>query len=119
MSCWNRVPSPPNDVGSVARMICSLESAGSSTKSPSVASTIVANAFSGARAVDGTWHATFHSPDGDRTLAYVTMPTHSKLPYAVPCRSNATPARAQQRDTNSAASRCRYLSRMPLRCCRS
>ena len=48
-------------------------------------------------------YAIFHSPDGDRALAYVTVPTHSKLPYAVPCRSNATPARAQQRDTNSAA----------------
>jgi hypothetical protein len=66
-----------------------------------------------------TAYATFHSPDGDRALAYVTVPTHSKLPYAVPCRSNATPARAQQRDTNSAANRCGYLSRVPLKCCRS
>ena len=63
----------------------------------------------GQRCGEITWsfverNATFHSPDGDRALAYVTVPTHSKLPYAVPCRSNATPgpARAQQRDTNSA-----------------
>jgi hypothetical protein len=48
----------------VARMICSLESAGSSTKSPSVASTIVANASSGARAVDGTWHRATCDMDG-------------------------------------------------------
>jgi hypothetical protein len=51
-------------------------------------------------------NSTFHSPDGDRALAYVAVPTHSKLPYALPCRSNATPARAQQQDANSAASRC-------------
>jgi hypothetical protein len=65
MSCWN--PSAPNAVGSVARMICSLESAGSSTKSPSVASTIVANASSGARAVDGTWRRATCDMDGAGT----------------------------------------------------